>query len=144
MNEKLFDELAASIREAGAIRRGEAEPARSTRFDDIDVRAIRDRFRLSQPQFAAMLGISVGTLRGWEQGRRYPEGPARVLLRVAESHPDAVLSVTQDLYSANRPASAGWVTSDRRPSHGEPPPADPQARPVSNANYPTARRKKQK
>jgi putative transcriptional regulator len=95
MDEALFNELVASVREAGAIRRNEATPARVTRFDDIDVKAVRENFHLSQPQFAAMLGISVGTLRGWEQGRRYPEGPARVLLRVAEAHPDAVLSVTR-------------------------------------------------
>jgi putative transcriptional regulator len=39
-----------------------------------------------------MLGISPATLRNWEQRRRVPEGPARVLLRVAARHPDAVLS----------------------------------------------------
>jgi putative transcriptional regulator len=144
MDEKLFTELAASIREAGSIRRGEAEPARTTRFDDIDVRAIRDRFHLSQPQFAAMLGISVGTLRGWEQGRRYPEGPARVLLRVAESHPDAVLDVTRDVYSKRPAESAGWVTSDKgpRPSAAETGEAPP--RPAGEVNYPTGRRKKRK
>jgi putative transcriptional regulator len=38
-----------------------------------------------------MLGISVGTLRNWEQGRRKPEGPARALFRVAAVHPEAVL-----------------------------------------------------
>jgi len=38
-----------------------------------------------------MLGISVSTLQNWEQGRRTPEGPAMVLLRVAEKHPEAVL-----------------------------------------------------
>ena len=42
-----------------------------------------------------MLGISVRTLRNWEQGRRVPEGPARVLLQVAAKHPAAVLDVVQ-------------------------------------------------
>ena len=37
-----------------------------------------------------MIGISVKTLRNWEQGRRKPEGPARVLLQVAAKHPEAV------------------------------------------------------
>ncbi|HET7508933.1 MAG TPA: hypothetical protein VFJ65_01665, partial [Solirubrobacterales bacterium] len=45
----------------------------------------------SQPKFAALMGISVGTLRNWEQGRRKPEGSARVLLRVVERHPEVVL-----------------------------------------------------
>ena len=43
-----------------------------------------------------MLGISVRTLRNWEQGRRVPEGPARVLLKVAAKHPEAVLEVVQE------------------------------------------------
>src|SRR3970282_2929165 len=57
------------------------------------IKRIRASYRLSQGQFAALLGISVGTLRNWEQGRRTPEGPARVLLQVAAKHPEAVLDV---------------------------------------------------
>jgi len=55
------------------------------------VRMIRESYHLSQEQFAALLGISVKTLQNWEQGRRRPRGPARVLLRVAAAHPEAVL-----------------------------------------------------
>jgi putative transcriptional regulator len=91
MRDDMFDELLESVRQGGAILRGEAEPSRSFRFDDDDVKQLRERMRLSQPRFAAMLGISVGTLRNWEQGRRKPEGPARALLRVAAAHPEAVL-----------------------------------------------------
>ena len=40
--------------------------------------------------FAAWFGISPGTLRNREQGRRVLEGPARVLLRVIERDPEAV------------------------------------------------------
>ena len=90
MRDDMFEELLESVRQGGAILRGEMEPARTFRFDD-DVRQLRERMQLSQPRFAAMLGISVGTLRNWEQGRRKPEGPARALLRVAAVHPDAVL-----------------------------------------------------
>jgi putative transcriptional regulator len=42
---------------------------------------------LSQSQFAQAMGISVHTLRNWEQGRRRPEGPAIGLLRIAARHP---------------------------------------------------------
>jgi len=42
---------------------------------------------LTQAQFAAAMGISVHTLRNWEQGRRHPEGPAVALLRIAARHP---------------------------------------------------------
>lgn len=55
-----------------------------------DIAATRRRLGLSQAEFAAWFGISPGTLRNWEQGRRVPEGPARVLLRVIERDPEAV------------------------------------------------------
>lgn len=58
--------------------------------DPADVRAIRSRLGLSQEQFAARFGFSVETIRNYEQGHRRPAGPARVLLRVIASEPDAV------------------------------------------------------
>jgi putative transcriptional regulator len=90
MKKELFEELVESVREGGAILRGEVEPSRTFRFEDIDVRGLRERHGLSQSKFAALMGISVGTLRNWEQGRRRPEGSARILLRVVEKHPEAV------------------------------------------------------
>jgi len=56
-----------------------------------DIKAIRGAMGMTQIQFAALLGTSVNTLRNWEQGRREPEGPARVLLLVASHRPDAIL-----------------------------------------------------
>jgi putative transcriptional regulator len=91
MKDELFNELVESIREGGAILREEAEASRATDFEDPDVAAIRDEYGLSQAKFAALLGISVRTLQNWEQGRRHPQGPAKVLLRVAARHPRAVL-----------------------------------------------------
>ena len=52
-----------------------------------DVAALRRFIGLSQEMFAVALGISVHTLRNWEQGRRMPEGPALALLRIAARHP---------------------------------------------------------
>lgn len=52
-----------------------------------DIAALRKFVRLSQPQFAKAMGISVHTLRNWEQDRRKPEGPALALLRIAARHP---------------------------------------------------------
>lgn len=52
-----------------------------------DIVALRRFVGLSQTQFAEALGISVHTLRNWEQGRRRPEGPALGLLRIAARHP---------------------------------------------------------
>jgi putative transcriptional regulator len=66
------------------------QPARMRVLWPTDIAATRCRPGLSQTEFAAWLGISPGTLRNWEQGRRVPEGPARVLLRVIERDPEAV------------------------------------------------------
>lgn len=52
-----------------------------------DIAALRRFVRLTQEQFARAMGISVHTLRNWEQGRRTPEGPAIALLRIAAKHP---------------------------------------------------------
>jgi putative transcriptional regulator len=52
-----------------------------------DVVALRRFVGLTQAQFAGAMGISVHTLRNWEQGRRHPDGPAIALLRIAARHP---------------------------------------------------------
>ena len=52
-----------------------------------DISALRRFVGLTQVQFAGAMGISVHTLRNWEQGRRRPEGPAIALLRIAARHP---------------------------------------------------------
>ncbi len=58
---------------------------------DINVREIREGLGMSQPEFALRFGFSLGTVRGWEQGRRHPEGPSRVLLTVIARAPQAVM-----------------------------------------------------
>ena len=60
--------------------------------DHIDVRAIRERLGVSQAEFAIRFGFSLASLRNWEQGRRFPDGPARTLLKVIEVDPEAVES----------------------------------------------------
>lgn len=95
MNEELFNELVASVREGGAILRDERDASRAVAVEDPDVAGIREEYGLSQTKFAALLGISVRTLQNWEQGRRQPQGPAKVLLRVAALHPKAVLDTVR-------------------------------------------------
>jgi putative transcriptional regulator len=84
--------LVASAKQARKIARGEADVAtyRVHIPADIDVQGIRKKLGLSQRSFAARFGIPPATLRDWEQHRRKPEGPARVLLMVIDKDPDAV------------------------------------------------------
>lgn len=96
MDEELFDELLESVREGGAILREERKASRVFQAEEPDVSAIRSAYGLSQSRFAQLLGISVRTLQNWEQGRRSPRGPARVLLQVAAKHPEAILSVVHE------------------------------------------------
>ena len=90
MKRENFEELIESVREAGRILRGEAKPSREFTFTPEDVQAIRKKLQKSQDEFALMLGVSVATLRNWEQGRRHPHGPARALLKIAAENPKAV------------------------------------------------------
>jgi len=91
MNNKNFDKLAESIKQAGKIRRGEMKASRIFQFGPADIKGIRLRLKKSQSEFAIMIGVSVSTLQNWEQGRRSPEGPARALLKIAAEKPDAVI-----------------------------------------------------
>lgn len=86
-----FDKLVRSVKQAGRIRRGEMKPARVFTFRPADIKAIRRRLKMSQSEFALMIGISISTLQNWEQGRRSPEGPARALLKIAAERPDALI-----------------------------------------------------
>jgi putative transcriptional regulator len=115
MNDELFDDLIASIREGGAILRGEAPAARATVVQGPDVSQIRADLQLSQSQFAALLGISVATLRNWEQGRRKPEGPARILLQVAARHPEVVWNVVSAIGNTGTPSPGAREINGKQP-----------------------------
>lgn len=100
---RAMNETEASImrglEEAVAFAKGDRSRAKVHVIDVPvpDVRAIRTKLDLSQDKFAVMFGVSAGTVRGWEQGRRRPDGPARVLLTVIDREPDAVKRALSDL-----------------------------------------------
>ena len=91
MKAKDFNALLKSLDEARAIRAGNRKPSRVITFNPLEVKTIRKRLHVSQMQFAHLIGVSAATLRNWEQGRTYPEGAARALLKIASRRPDAVL-----------------------------------------------------
>lgn len=78
-----------ALQQAERWTRGEEVPGvRVTTFPDI--KKIRRRLKLDQKQFAERFGLSVDSIQNWEQGRRLPDGPAKVLLAVIAKHPKAV------------------------------------------------------
>ena len=91
MNDEVINELLGSVKQAGDIRKGNRKPSRYTVIEEPDVAAIREKYDMTQQEFSSLLGISIGTLRNWEQGRRKPQGPAKVLLKIAEKRPKAIL-----------------------------------------------------
>lgn len=93
MKKAMFDELLKSAKQGSAILKGKMLPSRYFNLDRPNVRIIRKRLGLSQSQFSRLMGIRIGTLRNWEQGRRHPEGPARVLLGVVAIHPEVLPDV---------------------------------------------------
>ena len=95
MKDEDFAKLANSIREAGEIKAGRAKPSRVMKMEALDIKDVRGRLRVSQTEFARMIGVSPRTLQNWEQGRRTPHGPASALLRVAAMNPKAVLDALQ-------------------------------------------------
>ena len=91
MKDNDFQDLLKSIQQAREIHKGKRAPSRVFKFEPIEVKKIRDKLHVSQPEFAIVIGVSVATLRNWEQGRTVPEGAARALLKVAAKRPRAVL-----------------------------------------------------
>ncbi len=84
-------EFLEAMQQAADILTGKLAPARVWHPPArVDVRVIRDRLGLSQPEFARRFGFSVSAVREWEHGRRQPEAAARVLLLVIASRPEVV------------------------------------------------------
>ena len=91
MKTRDFNDLLKSFDEARTIRAGKRRASRVITFNPLQVKTIRRRLHVSQTQFAHLIGVSAATLRNWEQGRTYPEGAARALLKIAAYRPQTVL-----------------------------------------------------
>ncbi|KFG70863.1 helix-turn-helix domain-containing protein [Microvirga sp. BSC39] len=86
-----FEQLIASLGSILAETNDELSLGGGLRLPSvIDAAAIRSRTGLSQAAFARRIGVAVGTIRNWEQGRRTPQGPARVLLALLDCNPRLV------------------------------------------------------
>ncbi len=90
MKDDDFTMLMESIQEAGKIQRGTQQACRRFEVNAPDIRAVREKTHKTQEEFAYMIGVSVATLRNWEQGRRKPDGPALALLKIVSQNPEYV------------------------------------------------------
>ncbi len=97
MTKSAFDRIRAGLDDAIAHAGGDAAAVRfrKGRESAPDVASIRSKLELTQEQFAALCGVSVATVRNWEQHRRVPRGPSRALLRIVEQEPKAALRVVR-------------------------------------------------
>lgn len=93
---KAYTEISAGLDDAISHAKGKKSRAKVHRPERIDVKSIRKKTGMSQQQFCAAFGISLGALRHWEQGLRTPRGAARVLLKVVDKNPKAVIKAIGD------------------------------------------------
>jgi putative transcriptional regulator len=93
---KAFEEINAGLDDAIKHARGKKSKVVVHKPEKINVQAIRKKTGMSQQRFCATFGISLGTLRHWEQGLRVPRGTARVLLKVVDNNPNAVINAVNE------------------------------------------------
>ena len=95
MKKELFDDLLQSVREGGAIMRGEMAPSRVFDFTPLDVKAVREKLNKSQHEFALLIGVSTSTLQDWEKERCIPQGVARAVLKIAKKNPQEFAEILE-------------------------------------------------
>ena len=93
---KAFEEISAGLDDAIKHAKGQKNKVVAHKPETINVQAIRKKTGMSQQRFCATFGISLGTLRHWEQGLRTPRGTARILLKVVDNDPKAVIKAINE------------------------------------------------
>lgn len=93
---KAFTEISEGLKDAANHAKGKKSGVVEHTPEALNVRAIREKTGMSQERFCATFGISIGTLRHWEQGLRTPRGAARVLLKVVDRNPKAVIAAVKE------------------------------------------------
>ena len=92
MNDKQFAELKDAVHMMSRhLRGGKFAGMRVSEVPEPDVKAIREAAKVSQSDFARLIGINLRTLQNWEQGRSRPTGAARALLKIVASNPKSAI-----------------------------------------------------
>lgn len=90
-----YKSISTGLKQAIKYSKGDTKGARKFKPKQIDVKKLRESMGMSQTKFATSFGISLGTLRHWERGDRYPHGPALVLLNLLSKEPKTVLQILE-------------------------------------------------
>jgi putative transcriptional regulator len=102
METKIHD-LTSALEQVEQYKKGNTSGSKVMNFEDtVDVRQIRENCSMTQEEFSKSFGVSLSTLQGWEQGRRKPEGPARVLLKMIMSKPLVVKELITSFNEKNQ------------------------------------------
>lgn len=86
-------EILEGIQEIKAYKAGKIDLRKRQLQTPDSPSDIRGKLNLSQAAFAGLMGVSLRTLQDWEQGRRQPSGSAKMLLRIAQQHPEVFLEL---------------------------------------------------
>lgn len=90
---KIFDDVLAGLNEAADYAKGEVTGAVVHEIKPLDIKEIRARVGMTQPEFARAVGVKLPTLRHWERGDRRPSGSALVLLNLIARHPRQIITM---------------------------------------------------
>lgn len=104
MTKKAFERISASLDEAIAIAKGQAEPARLHIPAELDVKSIRRKAGLSQQAFAYAFGFTVEQIRAWEQERNRPIGGVRAYLLMIDSDHKSVSRILESTRKGKKAA----------------------------------------
>ena len=88
-----FESIKQGLEEAIEFSNGRLKNAKVFKPTTVNVKSLRNNISMTETEFAAAFGISLGTLRHWERGDRSPRGPALVLLNLLKKDPQTILSV---------------------------------------------------
>jgi putative transcriptional regulator len=118
-----FEQMMDGLNDVEAFLAGEQEGFKAHVPQDVDVKAIRNRLRMTQAKFSDTFGFSLDAIKHWEGGRRTPEASARTLLTVIDKNPAAVLTALNPAAFAaavgsSKPTTVHVRVNRKRPTSG--------------------------
>ncbi|MCI0697949.1 helix-turn-helix domain-containing protein [candidate division KSB1 bacterium] len=90
---EVYESIKRGLQEAVVFAQGARNGAKIHKVPTIDVKNLRLKTGMTQSEFAAAFGVSLGTLRRWEKGEKHPRGPALILLNLLQKEPRTIYKV---------------------------------------------------